>query len=362
MYPALAVLQHLMNEHPEVEPLWVGGAGGMEGDLVRRAGVPFESIPAAGVHGVGMRQLPGNLRRLGGGVLASRRILRRFRPQALFFTGGYVAVPMALAARSVRPRPRILLYVPDIEPGLALKTLARFADHIALTTPDSRTFFPRRARLTVTGYPIRPELTSWERSAARAHFGLQPETPVLLVFGGSQGARSINRALVRRLPDLLPEVQVLHISGQRDWEEVQAATRDLPPEQAARYRLHAYLHGEEMGAALAAADLTLSRAGASSIGEFPFFGLPAILVPYPYAWRYQQVNAAYLQRHGAAVILPDAELEARLASTVLTLARAPERLAAMRAAMQRLSTPQAARNIGQLLISPPRGQGAEHHD
>ncbi len=362
MYPALAVLQHLMNEHPEVEPLWVGGAGGMEGDLVRRAGVPFESIPAAGVHGVGLRQLPGNLRRLSGGALASRRILRRFRPQALFFTGGYVAVPMALAARTVRPRPRILLYVPDIEPGLALKTLARFADRIALTAADSRAFFPRRAHLTVTGYPIRPELTAWERSAARAHFGLQPETPALLAFGGSQGARSINWALTRCLPDLLPEVQVLHISGRRDWEEVQAATRSLPPALADRYHLRAYLHGQEMGAALAAADLALSRAGASSIGEFPFFGLPAILVPYPYAWRYQQVNAAYLQRRGAAVILPDAELNDRLASTVLTLARAPEQLAAMRAAMQRLSTPQAARNIGQLLISPPRGQGAEHYD
>ncbi|RMF42777.1 MAG: undecaprenyldiphospho-muramoylpentapeptide beta-N-acetylglucosaminyltransferase [Anaerolineae bacterium] len=363
VYPALAVLHQLTNECPDLQTLWVGGQGGMEEDLVQRAGVPFESVPAAGVHGVGLRQLPGNLGRLARGVLASRRILERFRPDALFFTGGYVAIPMALAARLVSPRPRVVLYVPDIEPGLALKVLARFADHIALTTEDSRAFFQGvRAHLSVTGYPIRPELRSWEREAARKHFGLHTDIPVLLVFGGSQGARSINQALGRHLPALLAELQVLHICGKRNLEEARQAAQTLSPELAQRYHLFDYLHGEEMGAALAAADLVLSRAGASCIGEFPYFGLPAILVPYPYAWRYQQVNAEYLERHQAAIVLPDADLQSRLADTVLTLARAPERLTAMRAAMSGLSTPQAAQNIGHLLISPPSGQGAKHHD
>ncbi len=346
---------------PDLETLWVGGAGGMEADLVGRAGVPFESIPAAGVHGVGLRSLPGNLGKLGSGFWAARRVLQRFRPEALFFTGGYVAVPVALASRTLRPRPRMVLYAPDIEPGLALKALARFADHIALTVEASRAFFPRRIPATVTGYPIRPELTRWERAQARRRFNLRDENPTLLVFGGSLGARSINRAVVRHLPALLREIQIIHVTGQRDWEEVQQATRGLSLESLGRYHAHAYLHGEEMGAALAAADLVLSRAGASSIGEFPYFGLPAVLVPYPHAWRYQQVNAKYLEQRGAALILPDAALESDLVATVLSLARAADRLTAMRRAMQSLAAPQAAEHIGHLVVQPPRGQGAKHH-
>ena len=122
--------------------LWVGGDGGMEADLVKRAGVRFEAIPAGQVHGVSLRSLPGNLWQLGRGFLAARRVLRKFRPDVLFFTGGYLAVPVALAARLLR-QGKSLLYVPDIEPGWALKTLARFAHQVAVTVEDSRQFFNR---------------------------------------------------------------------------------------------------------------------------------------------------------------------------------------------------------------------------
>ena len=265
--------------------LWVGSEGGMEAELVKRNQIPYAAIPAAGVHGVGWRMLPRNLWQLFRGVLASRRILRQFRPDLLLFTGGYVAVPMAVAGHAVPT----LLYVPDIEPGLALKVLARFADRIAVTAESSKKYFRAGAPVTVTGYPIRPELARLERDAARQSLGLAPQGTVLLVMGGSKGARSINRALLAILPDLPVEIQVLHLTGQLDWDEVQGARAALPADVAARYHPLPYLH--DMGAALAAADLAVSRAGASTLGEFPLFGLPAILVPYPYAWRYQKVNA-----------------------------------------------------------------------
>jgi UDP-N-acetylglucosamine:LPS N-acetylglucosamine transferase len=134
VYPALAVLEALKNKHPNVDPLWVGGEGGMEEELVKRAGIPYRSIPAAGVHGVGLRALPGNLCQTYARHFRSRRILREFKPDVLFFTGGYVAAPMAVAGRSLP----IVLYVPDIEPGLALKFLAYFADIITVTAPDSK--------------------------------------------------------------------------------------------------------------------------------------------------------------------------------------------------------------------------------
>lgn len=326
----------------------------MEADLVARQGIAFTGIPAAGVHGVGLIQLPGNLLRLARGTLASRRILRDFRPDVLLFTGGYVAVPMAFAARSYPT----LLYVPDIEPGLALQALARFADHIALSAGDSRKYFAARKRTTVTGYPIRPELENWNRADARARLGLNDDTPVLLISGGSRGARSLNRALLAVLPRLLAKMQIIHISGELDWPEVQAAQAELDPELLMRYHAFPYLH--EMGAALASADLAVSRAGASTLGEYPLFGLPAILVPYPYAWRYQRVNAGYLQQRGAALIIENAELPQKLADTVETLMRQPQQRAAMRQAMLSLARPQAAQQIAGLvadLAAQGKGKG-----
>jgi undecaprenyldiphospho-muramoylpentapeptide beta-N-acetylglucosaminyltransferase len=341
VYPAMTVLEALELDHQEV--LWVGSRGGMEEALVTRREISYNAIPAAGVHGVGWRELPGNLWKLFKGFLASRSILRQFNPDVLLFTGGYVAFPMAVAALR-RPS---LLYVPDIEPGLALKALARFADRIALTTETSQAYFPNKEKLTVTGYPVRPGLKAWTREKALDYFDFHPELPTLAVAGGSKGARSINLALLKILPGLLDEMQVIHLTGHLDWEMVEAKSKELPDARARRYQAFPYLH--EIGAAFAAADLIVSRAGASTLGEYPLFNLPAILVPYPYAWRYQKVNASYLEDHGAAVILPDEDLDTKLFNQIHSLITDRERLAEMSQAMAALGMPEAADNIAQLI-------------
>ena len=352
VYPALAVLEALKELQAEkssifqpanLETLWVGGEGGMEADLVKRAGFRYRSIPAAGVHGVSLHKLPHNLWQLARGVLASRRILRGFHPDVLFFTGGYVAVPMAYAG----PRIPKLLYVPDIEPGMALKALARFADKITVTTPDSQRYFKKD--VIVTGYPLRSDLLTWERSKARDTLGLSTNKPILLIFGGSKGARSINQAVLSMLPDLLNLAEVVHISGQLDWDEIEKAEAGLNVKQKKRYHTFPYLH--EMGKALAVADLVVARSGASTLGEFPFFGIPAILVPYPYAWRYQKVNASYLAWRGAAVIIDDSRLEEELLVTVKVLLENPGKRESMKAAMRAISRPNAAREIASHLIA-----------
>jgi UDP-N-acetylglucosamine--N-acetylmuramyl-(pentapeptide) pyrophosphoryl-undecaprenol N-acetylglucosamine transferase len=300
------------------------------------------------------------LLQLARGYRQSGQILKRFQPDVLLFTGGYVAVPMALAGHRVPS----VLYVPDIEPGLALKVLACLAKSIAVTAEESRAFLPTRSNVTVTGYPVRPDLATWEKKPALQVFGLSADLPVLLVFGGSSGARSINRALLAVLPELLNEMQVIHVSGKLDWAEVEAARDQLSRLSGAqaglvqRYRAFPYLHAE-MGAALAASDLALSRAGASTLGEFPQAGLPAVLVPYPYAWRYQKVNADYLAQRGAAVVVLDQDLPQRLAPVVRDLMHDNARREHMRRSMRSLARPDAARAITGLLQRSALGRGQE---
>lgn len=350
MYPALAVHSALISKKPDVETLWVGGEGGMEEELVNRAGIPFRSIPAAGVHGIGARALPGNVAKLTRGVFASRRILREFKPDMLFFTGGFIAAPMALAGRDIPT----VLYVPDIEPGLSLKFISRFADVITVTTLDSRKHFPSLKKVILSGYPLRAELSSWSREKATQHFGLaQSPTgdinkPTLLVTGGSKGAHSINMAVLKHLNEILEVAQIIHVTGNLDWAVVEKAAQELPEQIKTRYHAMPYLH--EMGAALAAADLVVSRAGASTLGEYPFFGLPAVLAPYPHAWRYQRINADFLAGKNAAVILQDELLEDKLLPIIQDLLLNKNKLEAMRAAMKKISLPNAANVIASQLV------------
>ncbi len=316
----------------------------MEETLVKQAGLEFTAIPAAGIHGVSLKSLPGNILKLCAGFFASRRILRQFRPDVLFFTGGYTAVPMALAAI----RYPQLLFVPDIEPGLALKALTKFADAIAVVCDESRKYFPKKKRVVISGYPTRKDLQNWSRDEAKKKLELTSVKPVLFVFGGSKGARSINRAITANIEQLLPICQIVHVTGELDWEEIQQVYASINPMIASDYHITPYLH-EEMGAAFSSADLVLSRAGASTLGELPLFGLPAILVPYPYAWRYQKVNAEYLVAHDAAIMLQDEEIGNRIVSVIMELMANREKLTLMKKNMRSLAMPEAARNIAILL-------------
>jgi len=317
----------------------------MDADLVTKAGVTFKAVPAAGVHGVGLHRLPRNITQVLRGFTASRKVIRDFRPDVMFFTGGYVAVPMAFAGMNVPTA----LYVPDIEPGMALKVLALFADRIAVTATESREFFRFRQKVTVTGYPIRKELTAWKIEDAYRSFGFSPDLPTLLVTGGSLGSLSINKALAPVLSELLAQMQIIHLTGKLTWPQFKNIRQELPDELKKRYCAYPYLH-EEMGAAFTIADLVLSRAGASSLGEYSHFGIPSILVPYPHAWRYQKVNADYLADRGAALIVEDAELAEKIASLIVELMGDPERREQMRMAVRSLTQPQAAKSIAQVLI------------
>jgi UDP-N-acetylglucosamine--N-acetylmuramyl-(pentapeptide) pyrophosphoryl-undecaprenol N-acetylglucosamine transferase len=358
VYPALAVVPKLKQQCAELDLLWIGSRDGMEQALVERAGLTFESIAALGLRGKNPFASGQGLWALSQGYRQSRQIIRRFRPDVLFVTGGYVCVPVTLAARQAGVP--IIIYLPDIEPGLAIKFLARFAKRVAVTAPEAQQFF-KPGLTVVTGYPVRDQFFppsflggSWGeagevKTAARRQLSLRNDLPVLMVFGGSRGARSINEAVMQQLEAFLQVGQVVHVTGTLDEAAVLARRAELPPDWQTRYRVSAYLHNE-MVTALLAADLVISRAGASVLGEFPAAGLPAILVPYPYAGAHQNSNAAYLARHGAAIVINDADLKQRLQATVIDLLANPKKLEAMRRSSRSLAQPAAAARLAQEIL------------
>ncbi len=349
IYPALSVVEALREAAPHANLHFIGSAAGIENTLVPREGwAGYHAVQSGALHGVGRLRQIGSLAKILIGTWQAWRLAAKYRPCALFLTGGWATFPAALGCW-LRGVP-IIVYVPDIEPALGVKVISRFARLVLAPVPESAGYFRRGVAVEAVGYPLRRALLSADRAQALAHFNLDPTRQTLLVFGGSLGARSLNVALAAILPDLLAEgVQVLHISGKTDWETVQARRAALNEVQQASYHAFPYLH-DEMGLAFAAADLSVCRAGASVLGELPHFGLPSVLVPYPHAWRYQKVNADWLAARGAALRLDDECLTSDLLPTLRALLGDAARLAAMQAAARAAAVPNAAGTIAARLL------------
>jgi UDP-N-acetylglucosamine--N-acetylmuramyl-(pentapeptide) pyrophosphoryl-undecaprenol N-acetylglucosamine transferase len=349
VYPALAVAGALRALYPALNMTFVGARGDMAVDLVARSDVRFDryrEVLAGPLHGVSRLIQVTSAFKIAAGIVQSLILAIRLRPDVLFLTGGWVGFPMAAACWLLR-RP-IVIYVPDIEPGLTLNLLGRyFARTVASTVPETARFYPGK-RVVATGYPLRREILDADRDKAIQTLKLDPSRQTLLVFGGSRGSRSINSAMSQIAPDLLADgLQIVQITGRLDWEQVQAQHAALTDEQKARYSIFSFM--PDIGQAFAAADLVVSRAGAATLAEYPELGLPAILVPYPYAWRYQKVNADWLVDRGAAVRLDDNRLAIDLLPTIRALLNDPGRLDAMRAAAGALKRSDGAENIARLV-------------
>ncbi|GAB4475497.1 MAG: UDP-N-acetylglucosamine--N-acetylmuramyl-(pentapeptide) pyrophosphoryl-undecaprenol N-acetylglucosamine transferase [Anaerolineae bacterium] len=360
VYPAIAIIKALQARHPDAAITWLGSRYGIEAGIIEREAIPFTALPGGPLVGVGLRAIPNALRILAA-VVQAWRIAGQFRPDALLITGGWPTIAPTLACW-LRRIP-IMIYLPDLEPAGTIRALGRLARVVAVNTPESAAYF-RPGQAVVTGYPLRPPLLAAAgydalgqptgkreamREVARRHFNLTPGLPTLLVFGGSRGARSINTALIHILPDLLAIAQVIHVSGTLDAEPVRAAADALPADRRERYHLFDYLHTEDMALALATADLVVARAGAGTLGEFPIFELPAILVPYPHAWRYQKTNADYLASRGAAVRLDDDRLMDELGPLVHRLLTDREERERMAQAAAALKGPDAAARAADIL-------------
>lgn len=350
IYPALAAVSQLEAQGLDRgQILWVGTRGEMEEQLIPAAGIRLETIEGGPIVGVSPRESVPNAARLTWSIGTGMRLIRQFRPHVMLMTGGYMAPPIAAAAWLQRVP--IGIYLPDVEPGASIKSTVPLARRIAATTDGSAAYVPPE-KLVVTGYPVRPELraaTRLSKEEALEQFDLAPGRRTLFVFGGSRGAQNINRVLMAILPELLINYQVIHISGTLTWPEVEANLATLTSDQRGWYRPFPYLH-KRMGAAFRAADLVVARAGASMLGEAPAFGLPSVLVPLTFAWRYQKVNADYLTERGAAVQLTDETLAENLLPTVIGLLTDVGRLDAMGSAAAALDKPQATADLAEFIV------------
>jgi len=345
VYPALAVADALQEKYGAIDDgvdiLYVGSPAGMEKDLLGRTAWPYRAVDAGQVRGMSPRTLLGNSLKLWRGYRQARQLLVAWPADVVFVTGGYVTVPVALAAR--RCRIPVMVYLPDLEPGWAIRLMSRFAACIAVSFDEARAHFPgqRQNKVWVSGYPVRAELLNADRVRGCETLELDPALKTLLVFGGSRGAKSINRAVGDILTDLLSRYQVVHVSGELDWPWVRERHDRLPPDVRARYHAYPYLH-DQVIAAFAAADLVVSRVGAATLAEWPAVGLPSILVPYPHSGQHQQKNADFMVARGAAVCIKDRDLNKELKPTILRLLQDESALQAMGARARELSRPDAA--------------------
>lgn len=288
--------------------------------------------------------------KLAAGVVQSFGLLLRRRPQAILLTGGWANAPLAVAAWVLRVP--VLVFLPDIEPGLTIRVLRRFARKVAITVPESAVYF-REGQTVVTGYPLRESFAGATHEEGIAHFELDPDRKTLLVFGGSLGARSINIALLDILPELLREnVQIIHVTGKLDWPRVQEQLTSMDTGDC--YQAFPYLH--DMGLALAAADIVVCRSGASTLAELPRFGVASILVPYPHAWRYQKTNADYLTSRGAAVTLADEAMPSDLLPLLRELLNEPGYLQSLQEGARALAKADGAENVAQVLVELGGGE------
>jgi UDP-N-acetylglucosamine--N-acetylmuramyl-(pentapeptide) pyrophosphoryl-undecaprenol N-acetylglucosamine transferase len=346
IYPALAVAQALRREagaESPLELLYVGVRGRLDDSIVGRAGLPFAAVRAGPLRvGSPLAVLRG-LANLAVGTAQAWRLLGRFRPDAVFATGGYASVPVGIAARGRRLP--LLVYLPDVRPGWAVRLLSRLATRIATTTERSLDELPGGKAVAV-GYPVREAFWSADREEARRRLGLPMEAKVLLVSGASQGAHSLNVAVADQLDELLELGHLLHLTGRADEAELCARRDALPETKRERYHVFGYL--EDIADAMAAADLAVLRAGASVLGELPAARLPAVLVPGVYEGWDQSPNARYLEEQGAAVVLENGRL-GRLTGVVRELLSDDARRGAMSEAVRQLAEPEAARRIAQIL-------------
>jgi len=347
LYPALAIADAVRAIAPDAEIMFIGTKGKIEARTVPRYGYAFATIWISGVRrSLSLSTLLVPVKVVTA-LVQSIRHLRRFHADVVVGTGGYVCGPPAYAA--------VLMGIPMVlqeqnsYPGVTTRMLAHRARQVYLTFERSRAFLRRQDNTIITGNPVRGAVGSVGRAEGAGRLGLDASKKTLLVVGGSQGAASINTAMLKAVRDLgALGVQILWLTGERDHGRIQAELAS----QTGLGRITVLPYLERMEDAYAASDLAVCRSGATTLAELTCAGLPSILVPFPFAAAdHQTENARAVVEQGAALLCPDGEAAMRLGPMLRELLEHPERLAAMSSAARKAARPDAAHRIAQSVLS-----------
>jgi UDP-N-acetylglucosamine--N-acetylmuramyl-(pentapeptide) pyrophosphoryl-undecaprenol N-acetylglucosamine transferase len=274
-------------------------------------------------------------------------LLARQRPAAIFTTGGYVAIPVLMAARLLRIP--TVMWEGNVIPGRSVRATARLASALAVSFASTCRALGAAEPCLVTGTPIR-DIGGIDRAVARARFGLASTDRLVVIFGGSQAVRRLNAAVAGALPTLVERAVVIHIAGADGMPEAEASRAALPEALRDRYRPAAFL-GAQLLDALGAADLVVGRAGSSTLAEATAFGLPMVVIPYPHAGDHQRANAAAMATAGAATFIADEQLDAASLLDAVSVLGDAGRYAAMAAASRSLGRPGAADAVAEIVLA-----------
>ncbi|OAI39200.1 hypothetical protein AYO38_01665 [bacterium SCGC AG-212-C10] len=343
--PALAVLDAVRKREGDgLDVAFFGPENRGERATIESRGIRFFSVPSAQVRGRSPLQLVRSAWQLTRGIASAVRALRRYKPDVIFSTGGYGSFPASVAARILR-KP-LVVYLPDVSPGWAVRVEKRLATDLATTSSAALAHLPAK-KTRVTGYPLRAAFFEQTREQARTKLGLGADDHMVVVAGATQGAHAINEAVFGSIRTLSEELTVYHITGAADFDDAAGYKGALGADLEGRYQIAPFR--EDLPALMLAADLAIMRAGASVLGELPAAALPAILVPGTFAGGHQRDNARWLEAAGAAEVVEESELGRNLGEHVLRLLADHDRIAAMRAAAASLARPNAADDIAALL-------------
>ncbi|MDF2630489.1 MAG: UDP-N-acetylglucosamine-N-acetylmuramyl-pyrophosphoryl-undecaprenol N-acetylglucosamine transferase [Symbiobacteriaceae bacterium] len=351
IYPAVSIAHALKAADPQAELLYVGTQAGREATLVPREQIPFVTISSAGLINLSaMQKLKGALK-AAKGLFDSLGHIRRFRPDVVIGTGGFVSGPVLLAAR-LAGRP-VVIQEQNAFPGVTNRIASRWAKAVLVPYEEARPYFPAGTKLQFIGNPVRPEVQGAERSAGRKAFGYTESDKVLVVMGGSGGGRDFNRFAVdavKLLLGRLPGLKVLHITGERYFDQVRQQYGGSP----AGVSVVPYLHN--MPEAYAAADAGIFRSGALTLAEVQVRGLPSVLIPSPnVTHNHQDWNARTLEQRGAALVVREREMSAdKLADAVAVALTDSAKRAAMAEALRSLAQPDAAADIAGAIMKIAR--------
>lgn len=347
IYPALTLIDAIKNKRPDAQFLYVGTEKGLEADIVPKAGINFVALKMEG--GLERHFTLENIFRAADAVWSIKRasdIVKNFKPSAVVGTGGYVCGPILLAASLLKVP--TLIQEQNAVAGVTNKILSKFVDKIAVGTRDALKNFPPD-KTTYTGNPIRKEVLAAKKSDGLREFNFTDDKPIVLISGGSRGARSINNAMIDVLKSAAEKnsAQFLHVTGKGEFDSVMEKLSDL---DAPNIKIVPYLYN--MPTAMAMADLAIFRAGATGLAELTARGVPAILIPYPFAAEnHQEFNARSLVDAGAARMILNKDLTAEILSATLDeLLASPEKLKSMAQASLSLGKPNAADEIADLIL------------